>query len=371
MKTLTSDRLTFNNRCAPHQHGPNDTGRIMLWVIAACIPAIITATWFFGYGMLLNILQCGFWAALLETIVARLRRQVWNGLLRDNSALVSAILLGISLPPGSVWWLVLLGMVFALLVAKHAFGGLGHNPFNPAMCGYVMLLLSFPLQMTAWHIPMAEIRYDPLFSPLQFESLTTSIALAFPFLAPGPVADFRAVADGLVMATPLIEQKLAGNSAVFAALDSGNSLFSRSSGTGWELINLGFLLGGLLLLFRKIISWHIPVSVIAAVAVMSILFYSDKSMNVVGSTYLHLFGSATMIGAFFIATDPVSAATTPVGKIVYGLLIGGVIYWIRVWGSYLDAVAFAVLVGNFCAPLIDQLTLPRIYGHYRRTGPWK
>jgi electron transport complex protein RnfD len=169
------------------------------------------------------------------------------------------------------------------------------------------------------------------------------------------------------MATPLIEFKMAGKSALLAARESGASLFARESETAWEIINISYLLGGLFLLYKRIISWHIPLAIIATVFVLAALFYAPGSVAIYGTPYLHLFGSATMIGAFFIATDPVSAATTRPGKLVYGIIIGVAIYSIRVWGSYLDSIAFAVLFGNFCAPILDQYCRPRIFGHGLRS----
>ena len=367
MKVLGSTKLAV--KCPPQVSGPNDTGRLMLWVVAACSPAALISTWFFGIGLLLNVLQAALYASLAEAAVARLRGLPPALLLKDYSALVTAVLLGMALPPGLAWWLVLLGTAFAILVAKHAFGGLGQNPFNPAMCGYALLLLSFPLDMTAWHLPVSPSpNQDPL-NPLSPAGLWISLKLAFPVLV--PAGTLESFIDGMAMATPLIEQKMAGHSALLAAMENGSNWFARPAETGWELVNRGFLAGGLLLLVRRIISWHIPVAVIGTVALMSVLFYSEYSVNVVGSPYLHLLGSATMMGAFFIATDPASAAGTPLGKILYGVVIGIAIYAIRVWGSYLDSVAFAVLLGNFCAPLIDRLTPPRYYGRSGWTLPWK
>jgi electron transport complex protein RnfD len=369
VKTLAGNQLQM--QCSPQQPGPFDTGRLMLWVMGACLPAALVSTWFFGVGLLLNVAQACLYACGLEAGVARLRGLPPRHWLRDNSALVSAVLLGMALPPGSPWWLVLLGTAFAILLAKHAFGGLGQNLFNPAMCGYALLLLSFPLDMTAWHVPGAGAQGEGEFSPLSFQGMLMSLQLAFPALAPGSGATTENFIDGMAMATPLIEQKLAAHSALLAALESGTPVFDRGAQTGWELVNLAYLVGGLVLLGRRVISWHIPLALILSLLLLASLFYSEASMNVVGSPYLHLFGSATMMGAFFIATDPVSAASTPTGKLIYGALIGLGIYAIRVWGSYLDAVAFAVLLGNFCAPLIDRLTVPRHYGQASRSTPWK
>lgn len=346
---------------SPQQFADRDTGQLMRQVILCCLPGVLIATWFFGIGTLLNISLAMVAALALEAGSVRLRGQSPTSAWRDNSALVTAVLLGIALPPGAPWWLVIAGVAMAIVVAKQVFGGLGQNPFNPAMCGYAFLLLSFPLEMTGWRVPGAQPG-SPLDSPLSPEGLLASLhlLLGLPPMLSG--------ADGMAMATPLLEQKLAARSvlAELVNADAGWEVFlDRRSGAGWELVNLGYLAGGLLLLARRVISWHIPLSLLSTVLVLSLVFYSDNSSAVYGTPALHLFGTATMLGAFFIATDPVSSPSTPRGKLLYGVIIGGAIYAIRVWGSYLDSVAFAVLFGNLFSPLIDRLSLPRIYGKGR------
>jgi Na+-translocating ferredoxin:NAD+ oxidoreductase subunit D len=232
------------------------------------------------------------------------------------------------------------------------------------------------LEMSSWHIPQ-NIISGPLsidnfpvpanidqefINPLNWESLKQSLQAAFPILITNSF-DAGNLLDGMAMATPLMKFEMAGHSALLAALQSAAPVFARESGTAWEIINIAYLLGGLFLLYKRIISWHIPVSIIASVLFVSVLFYQAESAAIYGSPFLHLFGSATMLGAFFIATDPVSAATSRRGKIYYGIIIGISIYAIRVWGSYLDSIAFAVLFGNFCAPLLDHYCRPRIFGH--------
>jgi len=362
---------------APFQHSGRNIAQLMQTLMYALLPGIFASLWFFGFGILINIVIAIAFAVLAEAAMLRLRSRDIRLNLSDRSALVTALLFAIAIPPGSPWWLVALGIVFAMVIVKHLYGGLGQNPFNPAMCGYAMLLLAFPLEMTGWHIPF-EVINEPLavdnlgipimaserelLSPLSWNGFKQALLLAFPFAATGAM-DISEFVDGLAMATPLIEFKMAGNSAILAARESGASLFARESETAWEIVNIGYLLGGLFLLYKKIISWHIPLAIITTVFVLATLFYAPGSVAIYGTPYLHLFGSATMIGAFFIATDPVSAATTRPGKLVYGFIIGVSIYSIRVWGSYLDSIAFAVLFGNFCAPILDQYCRPRIFGH--------
>jgi electron transport complex protein RnfD len=353
--------------CSPQLNGQQSIGKIMLWVMTACIPGVAASTWFFGWGTVLNILVTMIFAVALEALILWLRNKSLRIHLADNSALLTAVIIGIAIPPGSPWWLLFSGICFAIVVAKHAYGGIGQNPFNPAMCGYVLLLLTFPLNMTTWHLPVDTLFDELQFSTLSWTSFMFSLQVCFPALTSDDV-QLTEYLDGFAMATPLIEYELAKSSAVLVALKNNTSLFASTSNTGWEIVNFGFLLGGLFLLTKKIISWQIPLSIIMTITVLSLLFYAPGSTAVYGETYLHLFGSATMIGAFFIATDPVSAATTPMGRIIYGIIIGVAIYSIRVWGSYPDSIAIAVLLGNFFAPLIDHFCRPRIYGHSTRSG---
>lgn len=371
--------MTSAGTCSPLQTSRQTVAGIMNLVLLALLPGIAIGTWFFGFGILINILLAAFAAVGLEASIHKLRKKDIRLHLSDNSALVTAVLFGIAVPPGSPWWLVITGIFFAIVFAKHLYGGLGQNPFNPAMCGYVLLLLAFPLDMTTWHIPNEIVssgfridslgipditRAQQILNPLSWSGLQQSLILSFPFIA----ENSQELIDGLAMATPLIEFKMAGHNAMLAAWNSDLSWFARESKTGWELMNIAYLAGGLLLLYKRVISWHIPFSILLTIGVISSLFYAPGSSAVYGTPYLHLFGSATMIAAFFIATDPVSAATSNRARIIYGILIGVAIYSIRVWGSYLDSVALAVLFGNFCAPLLDYYWRPRIYGH-SKTAP--
>jgi len=362
----------------------------MSLVIMACIPGICMSTWFFGYGLIINIVLAACCALAFEAAALLLRSRSLMQL-KDNSALLTAVLFAIAIPPGSPWWLVVTGIFVAIVLVKHLYGGLGQNPFNPAMTAYVFLLLAFPLDMTSWHVPVplegavgSTVLSNSLpnlsgfdnaiasssMSSLGWQSLKLSLLATLPFLSAfyeNPETAVELI-DGMAMATPLIEYKMAGKSALLASWDSGLNIFSRQSETAWEMANISYLVAGLYLLYKGIISWHIPLSIVVTVLIISSLFYAPGSSSVFGTPYLHLFGSATMIGAFFIATDPVSAATSKSGKIIYGILIGCAIYSIRVWGSYLDSIALAVLFGNFFAPLLDHYCRPRIYGHKKHTS---
>lgn len=328
---------------SPHAHGPMSTSRVMQQVLLATVPGIIVLTHFFGFGTLVNILWASILALCFEALALKLRKRPVGFYLKDYSALVTAVLLGIALPPYSPWWLIAVGMASAILMAKHLYGGLGYNPFNPAMVGYVVLLISFPVQMTAWAPPRGVAELPGLLDALQ--------ACFSP-------ASF----DGVTMATPLDVLKQ-NNSLLIEDLWTQSEQFGRWAGIGWEWANLAFLAGGLWLLYQKVFTWHAPVAMLLALMLMSAIFYDGGSSASGGSPLFHLLSGATMFGAFFIVTDPVTSAVSVRGRLVYGALAGLLIYLIRVWGNYPDAVAFSVLIMNFAAPFIDQYTQPRTYGH--------
>jgi electron transport complex protein RnfD len=352
--------MAFVNITSPHAHGGNTTSRIMLLVILATVPGIIALTYFFGWGNLINIALASITALTCEAIVLRIRKRPVMFVLKDNTALLTAVLLGIALPPFAPWWVTVVAVSFSMIFAKHLYGGLGNNPFNPAMVGYALVLISFPVQMTTtWASPF--FLNQDILSAGQTLSLTDTLSVIF--------SSAPALTDGYSGATPLDTYKhLAKNETaieilqgpLFADATSGGSASNWFAG-GWEFVNIAFLIGGLALLALRIFTWHIPFSLLAALGTCSMIFGWDADLYVPWS--LHIFTGATMLGAFFIATDPVSASTTPLGKIIFGAGIGILIFVIRTWGAYPDAVAFAVLLMNFAAPLIDTYTQPRTYGH--------
>ncbi len=336
---------THNN--SVQSHLALNTSQIMQLVIYSCIPGLGIMTYFFGWGSLINILWLCLLAIILEAAILKIRRRDILLNLKDYSAVVTAVLLGLSIPPTAPWWLGLIGICFAIILAKHLYGGLGYNPFNPAMVGYVVLLISFPVEMTSWILPRGALeQYSS--NPGFYDSLMT----IFPFIGSSDNIDV------FVGATALDEFKFRSDGMLINEFWNQNPLYGKWSGLGWEWVNLGFLGGGLFLIYRKIISWHIPGSLLLSMLILSGIFYDGGSSESHGSPLFHLLGGATMLGAFFIATDPVTAATTSLGKLIYGGIIGILIYVIRIWGSYPEAVAFAVLLGNFSAPLIDYYTKP-------------
>jgi len=333
---------------SPHAHGPMSTNRVMQQVLLALIPGVVVLTSFFGFGTLVNIIWGCALALAFETIALLLRGRPPVFYLKDYSAVVTATLLCIALPPYSSWWLIAVGVGSAILIAKHLYGGLGYNPFNPAMVGYVVLLISFPVQMTAWSPPRGVGEVPGLVDALQA------------LFTPGNF-------DGVTMATPLDLLKQ-NKGLLMEDLWQQTPQFGRWGGLGWEWANIAFLAGGLWLLYQRIFTWHAPVAMLVSLGLMASLFYDGGSSASGGSPLFHWLSGATMLGAFFIVTDPVTSAVSLRGRLIYGALIGVLVYLIRVWGNYPDALAFAVLIMNFAAPFIDYYTQPTSYGHSKGEG---
>jgi H+/Na+-translocating ferredoxin:NAD+ oxidoreductase subunit D len=325
----------------------------MRQVLYALVPTVVLHAVFFGPGVLIQIVLGVAIALLCEAAALRLRGKPLPPFLLDGSAIITAVLLALCLPPLAPWWLVISGVAFAILLAKHLFGGLGANPFNPAMVGYAVLLVSFPARLLQW-LPPDVPGVQPAALSLT-ETLTT-------ILTGSPPARFTW--DAITSPTPLdaLRTDLALGMTMGEA--HARALFSTFGGKGWEWINLATLAGGIWLLALQIIRWQIPVAMLGALFVCASVMSAADPGAYAGPLF-HLTSGASLLGAFFIATDPVSAATSDRGRLIYGAGIGVLTYVIRTWGGYPDGVAFAVLIMNLAVPLIDRYTIPRIYGHAR------
>ncbi|OBT13074.1 electron transport complex subunit RsxD [Vibrio sp. UCD-FRSSP16_10] len=348
--------MAFFIASSPHTQKRRSLPTMMLLVAICAIPGILAQTYFFGLGTIIQVAFAILVAWSLESIIMLLRGRSPFGALRDNSILVTALLFAIAIPPLSPWWITVIGLFFAVVVAKHLYGGVGQNLFNPAMVAYVVLLISFPVQMTSWLTP-AQISSTPI-------GATDALSLIFSgFNLDGmSLQQIRTGVDGITMATPLDTVKTGlGNGQTLTEI-SNSPLFSGIAGFGWEWINIMFLIGGLVMIKLRVIQWYIPAGVIAGLTVTS-LFLFIVAPGSLGSPLFQLFSGATMLGAFFIATDPVSAATTVKGRLIFGALIGSLVVIIRTFGGFPDGVAFAVIIANMCVPLIDYYTQPRTYGH--------
>lgn len=321
----------------------------MLKVLLALVPAIITYVYWFGAGVLITLALATISACIAEAIMLKLRRRPMAPFLSDMSAVTTAWLLALAIPPLAPWWLIVVGTVFAIVFSKQLYGGLGYNPFNPAMVGYAVLLISFPVLMTKWPSSLSMAQHALTFGEqwqLIFSgSLPTGVNL-----------------DAVTSATPLDYLK--------TQLRLGNAMptiqqapvFGNLAGVGSQSVAVAYLLGGLYLLQQRIISWHLPGAFLAVMAIWSGLFWLADA-NQYASPVFHVFAGASMLGAFFIITDPVSGPTTPVGKLWFAGGVASLTYFIRVFGGFPDGVAFAVLIMNICVPLIDAYTQPRVFGH--------
>ncbi|GAA6172851.1 electron transport complex subunit RsxD [Colwellia sp. KU-HH00111] len=356
--------MAFWIASSPHNHSQAETSSLMRLVIYAVLPGIFAQWYFFGWGNMVHIALAVTTAIVCEFIVLSLRsnKSHIKKQLFDGSAILTAILLSISLPAIAPWWISVLGTAFAILVVKQLYGGLGHNPFNPAMAAYVMLLISFPIQMTSWQPPLALMTID-----LDFNNTIATIFTGF--TSEGySVEQLRTNIDGFTMATPLDTLKtnlglgLIVSETITTTIFTNNLPFGLGFAYGWEWINIAFLAGGIVLIAKKAIAWQTPVSFLSSLFICSFIAYAISPDSSASTLFQWLTGGC-MLGAFFILTDPVTGATSTKGRMIVGALAGLLVYLIRSYGGYPDGVAFAVLVCNMSAPLIDQYTRPRTYGH--------
>ena len=343
--------MEFIRRESPYWSARVAVPSLMLQVLAALVPAAIAHVWFFGPGFIFNLLVASAFAVGGEWLVMKLRKRPPEVALSDFTALVTAALLTFALPSLTPWWVTATGALFAIVVAKHLYGGVGFNIFNPAMAGYVVILVAFPMHLNLW--------IAPRIGDIDYQYLTVLQTLAFTLT--GSLPDSLSF-DAISRATPLDVMKsgLGGMRTVVEI--RANPIMGDFGGRGWEWIGNFLAIGGFWLLIKKIIRWHIPVGVgVGLLLPATIMYLVDPGSH--PSPGFHLFSGAAILCAFFIATDPVSAATSPKGRLVFGFGIGFLIFCIRNWGSYSDGVAFAVLLMNMAVPAIDYLTRPPIVGH--------
>ncbi|MDP5149032.1 electron transport complex subunit RsxD [Rheinheimera baltica] len=352
--------MSFKIASSPHHHNQRSTAQIMRLVVLACLPGIAVQAVLFGYGVLIQLLLAIITAWLSEALILVLRKKAIMPRLKDNSALLTAVLLAVAIPPYAPWWIIVIGTAFAIIIVKQLYGGLGHNLFNPAMAAYVLLLVSFPLQMTQWLPPMSLQSVD-------LTPLDAVCSIFTQFSCSGfSLTQLQTSVDGITMATPLDTLRTDLSRGLTLSESMQRPVFFSFAGTGWLWVNLAYLAGGILLIQQKIISWRIPVSILAALFLLSGIA-SLASPDTVAGPLFHLFSGGTMLAAFFIATDPVSASTTNRGRLIFGAAIGVIVFLIRNFGGYPDAYAFAVLLANMAVPLIDYYTRPRTYGHRTRS----
>ncbi|MCL4720551.1 MAG: RnfABCDGE type electron transport complex subunit D [Gammaproteobacteria bacterium] len=342
--------MDFETASAPQWRAPATVGAMMRTVLYALAPALLAHLWFYGIGIVLNTAIAVLFALLAEALALRLLGKPLAPFLGDGSALVTAVLFAFCLPPLCPWWVTATGTVFAIGFAKHLYGGLGFNLFNPAMAGYALVLVSFPGALTAWPGPDIGV----------LDMLRPDSAATLQYWAGGRLPAGLDM-DAIARATTLDSAR--EGLAMMRTMDEirTNPVFGDFGGAGWEWIGNFVAIGGFVLLVRGVIRWHVPAAVLAGLLVPATLVWLlDASTH--PSPGFHLFSGGAMLGAFFIATDPVSSPATPRGRLLFGAGIGMLTFVIREWGSYADGVAFAVLLMNMTVPLIDRYTRPRVYG---------
>lgn len=316
---------------SPHVHGCTSTRRIMLDVVFALLPAWLVGVYFFGVNAILVTLVSIISCMLCEYLIARYVLRV-QPTLDDGSAVVTGLLLAMNLPSGIPLWIVVIGSIVAIGIAKMSFGGLGNNLFNPALTARALLLISFPMQMTTW-----------------------------------PLARAGAwCADGTTGATVLALVKNARYGHGFADMPSALDMFvGNMGGSIGEISAVALILGGIYLLIRRVISWHIPVAVLVGATVLSGAMWLANG-EVYASPLVHLLSGGMLLGAIFMATDYATSPMSKMGMLVYGLLIGLLAVTIRIWGAYPEGMSFAILIMNAMVPLINRYIKPRKFGVVRR-----
>ena len=343
----------------PHTHTINNVTSVMLKVMLALLPATVFGIYLFGWPAL-NIFFITIAAAVISEIFCLyLAGKPIRFFIFDGSAVLTGWLLAMTLPPWSPWWVGVVGSFFAIVIGKHVFGGIGQNIFNPAMLARVVLLISFPLELTTWTNPYPLSSATPGF----LESLQIT------FMSHTP-ADFVSGASilGDIRTEVGLGHKLTeilSNNPEYTNILSGFMRGSMGETSAWLI-----LLGGLWLMSQRLISWHIPLAMLGTVAIISSIFNLVNPEQYAGPV-IHLLSGGVMLGAFFIATDYVTSPNSNMGKLIFGASCGALVYIIRTWGGYPEGVAFAVVIMNALTPLIDYYVRPRIYGYKRKGVPVK
>ena len=320
---------------APHAHSGDSVRRNMLLVILALLPAYVVSVIEFGYGALITAAISVAGCVLTEWLISRYLLKEQRQTIGDLSAVLTGLLLAFNLPSNIDWWIVLIGAIVAIGVGKMSFGGLGQNPFNPALVGRVFLLISFPVQMTTWPLPKG------------FET---------------------SYVDAETGATPLYYLKhivKTGDTSIMDQLPALKDAFlGVMGGSLGEISAVALILGGLLLICCRVITWHIPVSIIATVALFSWIATPTGIDPHVFIGY-ELLSGGLMLGAFFMATDYVTSPMTAWGKILFGIGIGIIMMVIRTWGAYPEGMSFAILIMNACVPLLNKFR-PQRFGEPKK-----
>ena len=318
---------------SPHVHSDRTSKKLMYDVVIALIPAFLVSIYVFGIGALIVTSVAVISCLLFEYVIQKylLKTEVT---IADGSALITGLLLAFNLPSNLPVWMIISGSLVAIGIAKLSFGGLGFNIFNPALVGRVFLLVAFPVQMTSW--PSAVVNNTTL-----VDAVTGATSLGM-------------IKEGLLFGETMTQI----SSKIPSTMDM---LFGFTGGSIGEISALALLLGGLFLIFRKVISWHIPITVLATMAAMTGIFWLINPEHY-ANPLIHILSGGALIGAFFMATDLVTSPMTKKGMVVFAIGIGIITVVIRLWGAYPEGVSFAILIMNAFVPLINKYFKPRRFG---------
>ena len=322
---------------SPHAHGNDTVERNMYGVIIALLPALLVSFLYFGLGSAIvcatSVAACIFFEWAINTYILKNERNT----VLDGSAALTGLLLGMNLPSNLPVWIIIIGALFAIGVAKMSFGGLGQNIFNPALVGRAALLVAFPAQMTTWP-KVGEMGY------LDAETGATPLSVMKSAIKSGDVTVLDQLPDSMAL--------LLGN-------------HPDGAGALGEICALALLLGLAFMLWRKIITWHIPVSIIGTVFVVSALLHLANPIY--ADPFAVILSGGLMLGAIFMATDYVTSPMTPKGQLIYGVCIGLLTIIIRNWGAYPEGMSFAILIMNAFTPLINNYVKPTRFGEVPAT----
>ncbi|MCB4204704.1 RnfABCDGE type electron transport complex subunit D [Deferribacterales bacterium Es71-Z0220] len=315
---------------SPHERENLMTDKVMMYVVYSLLPAVAVSIYFFGYYALKTYILTAVFTLGFEALFQKIRKKPIT--LSDNSALVTAILLAMNLPPVSPWWLILIGSFIAIVVGKQVYGGLGQNPFNPALVARVFLLISWPAQMTYW------VKPNPITTGFIFDTVSTATPL------------------GQSKTEVLMSGKIISNFS-----DVSDYFIGFMSGSMGEISAIALILGAAFLMYKRIISWHTPFSYIISFLIIIVPYWiinPDKTLN----PMVHLFTGGLMLGAFYMATDMVTSPVTKKGQIIFGIGCGVLTAVIRLFGGYPEGVSFAILIMNAFVPIIDFYIRHKSFG---------
>ena len=349
--------IAIMKKSGPFAHGFTSVQKTMFLVLLALTPATVFNLYLFGWpAILLFIVTVGACVAVEAACLSVAGKPVM-ATLADCSAILTGWLLAMSLPPWAPWWIGVLAAIFAIALTKHAFGGVGQNLFNPAMVGRTVMLISFPVAMTVWVAP------HPLFS-----AGAPGLVEAFAITFGGNIPDTMSAASALGYVKTELSRGIPVTQSITQMPDLMDMALGYRAGSMGETSALLILAGGLFLMAKRIISWHIPVSMLGSLFLIAALFHAIDPAHFTSGTF-HLVSGATFLGAFFIATDYVTSPVSKSGQIIFGVGVGLFTWSIRNFAGYPEGVAFAVLLMNSLTPIIDQYTRPRAFGRTRKGEP--